>query len=94
MKLHEIIEISEEGTQSILIELIVPYKKQLLTYFEEYYMMGDPVLMVTSVFNACSYGLVVPSYEFEEAMQAYYSEELDDDVRELVSYQSILLKDL
>ena len=94
IELNEIVEMCEEGTQSILIELIVPYKKQLLTYFEKYYMMDDPILMVTSIFNACQYGIIVPSCEFEEAMQAYFGDELDDDTRELVSFQSTLLNNL
>ena len=94
MKLFEIIEICEEGTQSILIEMLIPYKKQLLTYFEKYYIMGDPILMVTDVFNSAQYGIIVPSYEFDEAMQTYYGDELDEDTRELVSFQSILLKNL
>ena len=72
----------------------MPYKKQLQIYFENWYPMSEPILMVTDVMNAAQYGLIVPSGEFEEALQSYYGDNLDADIQELVSYQSVLLKNL
>ena len=56
LKLHEIINYSEKLTP-VLIELIVPYKKSLLTYYKDQYK-NDPILVVTSVFNAAQYGFI------------------------------------
>ena len=67
MKLHEIISAMEDGTDSVLIELMIPYKKSLLTYFQDRFP-GEPVLMVTSVTNACQYAKIVSSCDFEEAI--------------------------
>lgn len=99
MKLHEIIAISEEGTTGILIELIIPYKKSLKTYFERYYN-SEPVLIVTDVFNACQYGFICPANEMSEAIETYLnandtlSEEDKEYEREVISAQSIMLYSL
>jgi len=98
MKLHEIITTFEGGTSSVLTELLHPYKKSLLTYYKAYYNC-EPVLMVTDVFNACSYAMVVPGNEFSEAIYHYLAadEGLTDEEKEqqteLISFQSIMLKD-
>lgn len=97
MKLHEIISTNEGGDKSILTELLYPYRKSLYTYFKSYYNC-EPVLMVTDVFNAAQYALIVPSNELHEAMDTYLegselSEEEKEEQRELISFQSILLKD-
>lgn len=70
MKLHEIIEINEDHEKSILIELLLPYKKMLNIYFERDFR-SEPMLMVTSISNACQYGKIVPAGEFTDAVYAY-----------------------
>lgn len=75
-KLHELVEIFENNAtnkQSVLIELIVPYKKQLLTYFKEFYLQ-DPILVITSVFNSCSYGFIVPADNYQESICDYLND--------------------
>ena len=94
MKLHEIIETFENGKQAILTELLVPYKKQLLTYYTDYFCNSNPVLMITSVTNNSAYAIIVPDCELYEAIQEYYDEEATEEDIELISFQSILLKDL
>lgn len=70
MKLHELIELFEAGTTEVSLEHIAKYKRSLLTYYRSYYI-GDPIVMVTSVFNAGALGMVVPSAEFVEALDVY-----------------------
>ena len=71
MKLHEIIEQNNANeTNSILVETLVPYKKQLLTWFTNEFI-GEPMLMVVSVFNACQYAKIVDEFEFSEAINKY-----------------------
>jgi len=97
MLLHEIIATNAAGTSSILVELLGKYKKSLYTYYQDQFNC-EPVLMVTDVFNACQYALIVPANEFQEAIYAYLEsselteEEINDQV-ELISFQSIMLKD-
>ena len=67
MKLHEIIEQNAIDTNSILIELLLPYKKSLYTIFSREYR-GEPVLMVTDVFNAAQYSKIVPANDFIDAV--------------------------
>ena len=98
MKLHEIIKINDKGTDSILIELLIPYKRSLNTYYSDLFP-SDPVLMVTDVFNASQYGIIVPSGEFHEAMSIYLDgSELNKEDREMeeevISFNSIPLSKL
>jgi hypothetical protein len=99
MLLHEIISISERGTSAVRIDFIVPYKKSLKTYFERYYN-SEPVLIVTAVFNACSYGFICPANEMHDAIDIYLnedkelSEEDKEQEREVISSQSIMLYSL
>lgn len=99
MLLHEIISISEKGESGILLELIAPYKKSLITYFSSYYNC-EPVLIVTSVFNACAYGFIAPSNEMNEAIETYLgaddslTEEDKESEREVISFNSKMLKDV
>ena len=100
MKLHEIIAANEVDTTSVLIEKLIPYKQSLLTYYaNEFPRNSEPLLMVTSVFNAAQYGKIVCDFELCEAIDAYLvdsdltEEEWDHEV-ELISFQSIMLKDL
>jgi hypothetical protein len=98
MKLHEIIALCEVGEQSISTEILFKYKKSLYTYYKRYYNC-EPLLMVTDVFNACQYALIVPANEFQDAIDVYLSndKEMSEEDRanqtELIAYQSILLKD-
>jgi hypothetical protein len=99
MTRQEIIQLSEEGTNGILIETIIPFKKSLYTYFKRYYNC-EPVLIVTDVYNAAQYDFIAPSNEMQDAIDTYLSvdttldEEEKENQVELISFQSILLKDL
>ncbi len=97
MLLHEIIEINDQGTNAIITEELYKYRKSLYTYYKAYYPRNcEPILMVTTVFNACQYALIVPEYEFLEAMDSYllnndtHEDDLENE-RELISFQSIPL---
>ena len=97
MKLHEIIKANEDGKSSILIELLIPYKKSLLTYYREYFT-SEPMLMVTDVFNAAQYGKIVPSCELYDAIMLYLDEDLSEEDQcyaiEEICANSILLSNL
>lgn len=93
MLLHEIISTNDQGTSSILCELLFKYKKSLCTYYSRYYN-SELILMVTTVFNAAQYALIVPANEFHEAIDAYLqgsdlTEEERGQEMELISFQSI-----
>lgn len=97
MLLHQIITTNETGTSAILTELLFKYKKSLYTYYKDLFCC-EPVLMVTDVFNAAQYALIVPSNEFNEAIDTYLqNEDLNEEDKanevELISFQSIMLKD-
>ena len=99
MKLYEIIEANEKDNISILIELLVPYKKSLFTYYSRWFC-SEPVLMVTMVANAVQYAKIVPANEFAEAMDEWVnadntlSDEDKEDEKETINFNSIMLKDL
>lgn len=97
MKLHEIIKANEDDKSSILIELLIPYKKSLLTYYREQFN-SEPMLMVTDVFNAAQYGKIVPSCELYDAIMLYLDEDLseedEENAIEEMWYNSILLSNL
>jgi len=97
LNLSKIISICEIGTSSINTEVLAKYKKSLYIYFKSYYNC-EPVLMVTDVFNAVSYAIIVPANEFQDAIDVYLNEsDLTDDDKmnqsELISSQSIMLSD-
>lgn len=69
MNLSEIIKTNESHTTSILTSELLKYKKALLTYYSDLFC-SEPVLLVSSVSNACSYAKIVPSGEFSEAVYA------------------------
>ena len=92
MRLHEIIEINDIGTDAILIESMEPYKNQLFTYYSNHYE-SEPVLMVCTVFNAAQYALIVPINEIHDAMAIYLEGDDCEQERELILSQSILFKD-
>lgn len=106
MKLHEIIELNECPTTSILIEWIKEYKRSLLIYYTDLFCC-EPILMVTDVMNAVQYGKIVPANEFQEAICAFMEVDYIDydapedtierdnrDQCELISFQSIPLSKL
>ena len=94
MKLNEIISTNDKGTDSILIEKLIPYKKSLLTYYRDLFNC-EPILMVTSVFNAAQYGIIVPSNEMDEALDIYIADEdYSDEDKEVIYFNSIALYNL
>lgn len=103
MKLHELID-KFSRNQPVDVALILPYKKSLIAYFKGQARFGsEPILMVTSVFNAGSLGLVVPADEFSDAIYHYliehnpeteYGSEDWESYSETISANSIFLKDL
>lgn len=96
MKLHEIITAMEDPTDSVLIEKMIPYKKSLLAYFSSRFT-SEPVLMVTSVFNAAQYGRIEPAGELNDAICAWlddYDCDNEESEYETICANSIMLKDL
>ena len=101
LKLHDIIKHNESNSDTLLIELLLKRKKQLLAYYEAYFT-SEPVLMVTSVMNAAQYGKIVAADELNEALETYIestSDELDtpedkENYKEEILFNSILFKDL
>ena len=69
LKLHELIE-KFENCEDAPYEWVAPYKKQLFTYFSEYYG-GEPMLMVTVVTNAMQGVIVVPDHMLHETVLEY-----------------------
>ena len=100
MKLHELIKTFEAGTTEVNLEHITKYKRSLLTYYRNYYI-GEPIVMVTSVFNAGALGMIVPAAEFGEALDVYlavngiYHGHPDyESEYEIINANSIFLKNL
>lgn len=92
MKLYEIIEAFEDGKKAVLVELLTPYKKSLIAYYTDLFT-SEPILMVTAVTNTTQYAIIVPSGEFEEAIQEYHDNEATEEDIELISFLSVMLKD-
>lgn len=97
MKLKEIIELNEKADTAIITEELMKYKKALLVYYSNLFNC-EPVLMVTDVFNACSYAKIVPGNELTEAIDEYVDGMLLDgedsvNAKETILYQSRLLRD-
>lgn len=98
LKLHEIHDLNESDYNSMLIELLIPYKKSLYTLFKERYC-SEPILVVTSVSNAAQYGFISSENSFSEDVENWVaSMELDGEEHEneieLIGFNSIMLKDL
>jgi hypothetical protein len=91
MKLHEINEAIESG-QSVRTDLIILYKRSLLTLWGK-----DAILVVTDVFNACSYAQIVNPDGFSELIDDYVNSipDLNENEREhekeLINIHSIPL---
>lgn len=90
LKLHEIIEINESGRDSILISELQKYRKSLKVYYNHYFVR-DPMLMVTAVFNACSYAIIVPGNEFTESVINYIGDPdcINEDNKNFAEYETI-----
>ena len=99
MKLHEIIKHNENETTSILYEALHPYKKLLYAYYSNEFYPSEPVLMVTSVFNAAQYAKIVPSEDFMQIVEDFAksrSEDIEDietDI-ETINFNSTFLKNI
>lgn len=97
LKLHQIVEMNDSDVStSFEISEIKKYKRSLLTIYG-----NNAVLMVTDVFNACSYGRISDICDFDEDIREYVenrtplmNEEEAQNYRELIGFQSILLRDL
>lgn len=97
MLLHEIISINDQGTKSMLVEKLANYKKSLYVYYKDQFNC-EPVLLVTDIFNAAQYALIVPSDELDQAIETYLqdsdmTEQEKEEQTELICSQSIMLKD-
>ena len=101
LKLHDIIKHNGSDSDTLLIELLLKRKKQLLAYYEAYFT-SEPVLMVTAVMNAAQYGKIVPADEISEALESYIeatsektdTEEDKEHYKEEILFNSRLFKDL
>ncbi len=101
MKLFEIIEVNQNPEKEILISEIHKYKKSLLVYYRnEWGQRYTPLLLVTSVFNACQYGKIIHPCEAEEAANDYLnadkslSEDEKEEAKETIFFNSISLEQL
>ena len=92
MQLNQIIKRLESNKEAVLVELLLPYKKSLLTYFSAYFS-SEPLLLVISVSNAAQYATVCPCDEIHEALESY-DDELTDEDKEVILFNSIFLKQL
>ena len=90
LKLHEIIELNEKPHTSILIELLIPYKYSLYTYYKDYFC-GEPVLMVTCVCNAVQYGKIVSSQDFTDSVIDWINDPdcIDEESENFGEYETI-----
>jgi hypothetical protein len=91
MKLYELIETFSRN-QPVDVALILPYKRSLRTYYQNWHL-GEPILMITSVFNAGALGLVVPADEYHEAVYSYLAEhnpETEYDSEDWNSYVEVI----
>ena len=98
MLLHEIITTNEQPSFSILTSELFKYRNSLLIYYRnEFSRNNEPVLMVTSVFNACSYAKIVSECELSEAIDEYLNadstltEEDKETAKETILFNSIPL---
>ena len=72
MKLAEIITANGKPETEIELGQFKKYKKSLLVFYRSQYPRGaEPVIMVTTVFNACQYGKIVHPFEIEEAANEF-----------------------
>lgn len=101
MKLAEIILKNDNENVSFNYEILHPYLKSLYTYYKDFFCC-EPILMVTDVFNACSYAKIVPSNEFTDCVCEYLnieSHEIENNDDHLVNFETInfnskMLKDI
>jgi hypothetical protein len=65
--LASIIEANGDPKTSILYETLHPYLKSLYVYYKNEFNC-EPVLMLTTLYNAAQYAKIVPCYELHEAI--------------------------
>lgn len=86
MKLYQIIDAIDDD-ESVSYETIHPYKRSLKTYYADRWSC-EPIFMVLFLTNACCWGKIVPSNEFDAALQYETNEESE---RETISANSFYL---
>lgn len=97
MLLHEIIKANATLSVSIEMEQIIKYKKMLFTYFSQ---DGEPILMVTDVFNSCAFAKIVNADELLNIVDSYVNEienlsdEEKESTRETILFNSLPFKKL
>ena len=93
MKLYQLIEEFDENN-TISYGKIKPYVKLLYTYYHNQ-CNGEPILMITDVFNSTALGIVTTERDFQEALEDFLEGEegdIKEYKREEISANSILLK--
>lgn len=91
MKLREIIDILEGGTQAVLYEKMYPYKNLLRAHFTESFGSA-PILIHVAVFNAAQYCIIAPQGEVYDAIVQYDKEAANDEglMEQYTQYLNIL----
>lgn len=97
-RLAGIINTLDQGNVSVRTDILSLYKKSLIVWYQDKFNQ-EPMLMVTAVFNAASYGLIAPANEFEEAVDQYIESAGEDEetkahMKEEIMFNSIALKEL
>jgi len=100
MNLQQIILENNKDSQAINFETMQPYLRSLYAYYKDLFCC-EPVLMVTDVFNACSYVKIVSSNDFNESVCTYigcdvWDLENNDDLLnqyETINFNSRLLNE-
>lgn len=100
MRLAEIISKLESGVDALEYDVIKPYLRSILTYFENYYC-EEIIAICVSQTNNSSYWLVSPTSEIDQALNTYGMEYEDMEETsesygeyEVILANSKLLKDL
>ena len=90
LNLSTIIAMNEIAGNQILIELLIPYKKSLYTYYKSLFC-DEPILMVTSVMNAVQYGKIVSANNFSEEIVNFIGNPdcINDDNDNYCEYETI-----
>jgi hypothetical protein len=103
--LSDIIQANECPTTAIDTSILFAYKKALYVYYKDLFCC-EPVILVTTVFNAVSYAKIVPYAEYYEAICEFLAvpyivedkteEGYNEDIfsqYESINFNSKLLKD-
>ena len=97
MKLHEIIG-NTTASKEVMLDHMQPYIRSLYIFYRHSFCC-EPVLMVTSVTNSASLGMIVPSEEFQDAVFHYVEENHPEatpgekkEYMETINFNSLILK--